>query len=87
MTREAVTLDELLDTRRLLVSEIQRQFTEDDKAFVLSVKRGTPDWHLIDLPHINELPAVQWKLRNLAAMPEVKHHEAVGRLEQALEQF
>lgn len=82
MTREPVTLDELLDTRRLLVSEIQRQFTEADKAFVLSVKRGNPDWHLVDLPHINELPAVQWKLKNLAAMPEVKHREAVGRLEQ-----
>jgi len=87
MTREPVTLDALLDTRRLLVSEIQSQFTEADKAFVLSVKRGTPDWHLMDISHINELPAVQWKLRNLAAMSEVKHREAVGRLEQVLEQF
>jgi len=87
MTREPVTLDELLDVRRLLLNEIQRQFTETDKAFVLSVKRGSPDWNLVDLLHINELPAVQWKLRNLANMPEEKHCMAIERLEQALEKF
>ncbi len=87
MTREPITLDELLESRRQLVAEIQRQFTNDDKAFVLSVKRGEPDWRLIDLPHVNELPAVQWKLQNLANMQASKHKAALTRLEEVLEQF
>jgi hypothetical protein len=87
MTREPVTLDELLEARRQLVAEIQSQFTADDKTFLISVKRGDPDWSLIDLPHVNELPAVQWKLKNLENMPEGKHRAALERLEQVLEQF
>jgi len=87
MTREPVTLDELLDARRQLVDEIQNQFTETDKAFVLSVKKGIPDWSLIDLVRVNELPAVQWKLRNLANMPEGKRRAALERLEEVLGQF
>lgn len=85
MTREPVTLDELFEARRQLVAEIQRQFTADDKTFLLSVKRGDPDWSLIDLPHVNELPAVQWKLRNLAKMGKKKRQLALERLEQVLE--
>jgi len=87
MTRDPVTLDELLEARRQLVAEIQRQFTADDRTFLISVKRGDPDWSLIDLPHVNELPAVQWKLRNLANMSEKKRDIAIGRLKQVLEQF
>jgi len=87
MTRDPVTLDELLEARRQLVAEIQRQFTADDRIFLISVKRGDPDWSLIDLPHVKELPAVQWKLKNLENMPEGKHREALERLEQVLEQF
>jgi hypothetical protein len=30
------------------------------------VKRGEPDWSLLDLPGIKDLPAVRWKLGNLA---------------------
>jgi len=87
MTREPITLDELFEARRQLVAEIQRQFTADDKTFLLCVKQGDPDWSLIDLPHVNELPAVQWKLKNLENMSEGKHRAALERLEQVLEQF
>jgi len=85
MTREPVSLDALVKVRRRLVSEVRNQFTKTDKAFLLSVKRGEPDWSLIDLPQTGELPAVQWKLRNLAAMPAAKHRDAIERLERVLE--
>jgi len=84
MTCDPVSLDALLEARRRLVSEIRSRFTETDKAFVLSVKRGSPDWAMIDLPHVSELPAVQWKLRNLANMTEERRSAAVERLEQVL---
>jgi len=87
MTREPVTLDELLEVRRQLVAEIQRQFTADDKIFLLSVKRGDPDWSLIDLPHVHDLPAVQWKLRNLANLDGDKRRIVLARLEKILEKF
>jgi len=76
---------DLFDIKLLLEDEgISR---ETFKAFLLSVKQGNPDWSLIDLPHVSELPAVQWKLKNLENMPERKHRAALERLEQVLEQF
>ncbi|MFQ5345599.1 MAG: nucleotidyl transferase AbiEii/AbiGii toxin family protein [Mariprofundus sp.] len=85
MTRDPISLDALVKSRRRLISEVRNQFTKADKAFLLSVKRGEPDWSLIDLPRVRELPAVQWKLRNLAAMPADRHRDAIDRLERVLE--
>lgn len=84
MTREPVLLEDLLDTRSRLIAEVKNQFTDSDKAFLLSIKRRKPDWSLMDLPQIRELPAVQWKLTNLARMPEEKHRQALERLELVL---
>jgi len=38
------------------------------KHFLISAKRGEPDWALFDLPGAKELPAVRWKLENLAKL-------------------
>ena len=49
MTNEPVELSELIETRSRMVAELQARFTEIDRDFLLSFKRGKPDWSLFDL--------------------------------------
>ena len=84
MTREPVPLQTLIDVRERLVAALHAVLTEEDRAFLLSVKGRKPDWSLIDLPGIADLPAVRWKLMNLDRMSEAKHAAALDRLRQVL---
>ena len=58
MIREPVTLETFEATRAALLAAIQEQFTKQDAAFLLSFKRGEPDWALLNLPGVDQLPAV-----------------------------
>ena len=35
---------------------------------VLGLVRGEPDWTLMNCPHLSRLPAIRWKLQNLARL-------------------
>ena len=87
MTREKVELGQLLEARDDLQTGISRQMTEKDKQFLMSMKRGKPDWTLHPVPGIERLPAVQWKLQNVLAMSPAKHRMALGKLERVLNQL
>lgn len=87
MTREAISLEQLVQARDDLLTELARQMTDRDKEFLLSVKRGKPDWSLHSVADIDQLPAVRWKLQNVQSMPEGKHLEALSNLEEILAEF
>ena len=43
------------------------------RQFLISFKRGQPDWALLGVPGVNELPAVRWRQRNLDQLaPEIR---------------
>ena len=84
MTRQSVPLQTLLDARERLIAAIHAALTEEDRAFLLSVKDRRPDWSLIDLPDIDDLPAVRWKLMNLNRMSKPRHTAALDKLERVL---
>jgi len=84
MTRESVSLKQLLDARDKLVERIHSDLTSNERRFILSVKECKPDWKLLGLDEIDRLPAVQWKLHNLERMDRKKHAEAVERLKRCL---
>ena len=68
MTREEVSLDALLAAQAHLIADLPRQLTERQRSFLLSLVRAEPDWTLLPLPHLQELPALRWKLLNLAKL-------------------
>ncbi|HVO98398.1 MAG TPA: nucleotidyl transferase AbiEii/AbiGii toxin family protein [Bryobacteraceae bacterium] len=84
MTEEPVSLDELLKAREDLVAEVVGKMPDEHRRFLASFKRGKPDWELLGIPHIEKLPAVQWKMQNLAAMDPKKREELIGNLLKAL---
>ncbi|VVN69729.1 nucleotidyl transferase AbiEii/AbiGii toxin family protein [Pseudomonas fluorescens] len=87
MTREPVTLEQLESTRAELLAAIQKQFTGQDAAFLLSLKRGEPDWALLNLPGVDQLPAVRWKLRNIMEMSASRRAGAVDKLQIVVDQL
>ena len=68
MTREPVVLDNLLAVRRQLQSDLPKMLTANHRSFLLGFVGGEPDWSLMSCPHLQELPAIRWKLQNLAKL-------------------
>ena len=84
MANQAIPQADLEATREQLVSLINTGLTPQERAFLLSFKNRTPDWPLLGLSGISQLPAVTWKLQNLAKMKPEKHAEAYHRLQEIL---
>ncbi len=80
MSFKEISLDDLLITRQKLVKLIKDNLTDNDRQFILSVKKGEPQWELFEPGHIKELPAVKWKLANIKRMTIKKHEQAIEKL-------
>ncbi len=65
MPREAIELDQLLAIRERLFRELPLALTDKQREFLLGLVRAEPDWSLMTCPHLQEMPAICWKLANL----------------------
>lgn len=65
MTREPIELEALEAARDRLLEDLPNKLTASQRAFLISLSRAEPDWSLVACPHASELPAIQWRLRNL----------------------
>ncbi len=79
-----VKYEKLVRVRRNLVDEINRKITDDERAFLISFKEKAPKWELLGLEGVQEMPAVKWKLSNLARMERGKHKQALNKLKKVL---
>lgn len=68
MTRNPITLAELDAVRRKLKMELPAALTADQREFLLGLVVGEPNWQLMKCPHLSQLPAIRWKLQNLAKL-------------------
>jgi len=84
MTFEPVGLEQLEETLQHLVREIHGAMTDADRRFLLALKSGTQDWRDFFLPEVERLPAIQWKMINLARMNPSKRRQAAAKLEKIL---
>ncbi len=84
MTTEQVELTDLLNARTELIHTIKKTLSENEIKFLLFWKNKKPDWQLLGIDGIENLPGVKRRLMNLEKMEEKKHKEAVGKLEEYL---
>lgn len=84
MTDEDVDHDELVAVRDRLIETIRNSMTENEKKFLLSIKQGQPDWDLMSVAGIDQMPAIQWKLMNIRKMGTKKQKESLQKLQAAL---
>jgi hypothetical protein len=84
MAVERISLESLYAAREELIATVQRVLTDQDRQFLLAVKRGDADWSTFPIPDAERLPAVQWKLHNLSLMEKGRRQKALQSLERAL---
>ncbi|NLA41922.1 MAG: hypothetical protein GX874_11065 [Smithella sp.] len=84
MASLAVTCGELEETRKTLIAKIANDLTLPERQFLLSAKKGAPQWDLLGLEEVQNLPAVRWKLLNIGRMVPAKHRQAVRKLKDYL---
>lgn len=65
MTTRDVSLQELEKMRDRLFEELPLSLDHTERVFLDSLHRLAPDWNLLGLPDIADLPAIKWKLMNL----------------------
>jgi hypothetical protein len=68
MTTEPVELDALLAAREQMIAILHRDLDANERAFLMSLADGEPDWSRMAVDHLDALPAIQWKLHNLAKL-------------------
>jgi len=81
MTVEKIDINVLLNTRKVIISEIKRSMTDSHKDFLLSMMEGKPNWSLMPFSGLKDMPAIQWKLHNIGKMPIVKNTAEIKKLE------
>jgi len=84
MATEEVEYDELVTVRDRLIETIRKTMTENEKKFLHSIKQGQPDWGLMPVAGIDQLPAIQWKLINIRKMDKKKQMQSLEKLQVVL---
>ena len=84
MTDKPVSIEELLAAREALIGDIVGKMPVDHRRFLISFERGEPEWSLLGLPHVVELPAVKWRELNLNKLTAEKRLALVESLEEVL---
>ena len=85
MSDEPFTYQDHLTTFDTLLKSIHNSLTTTDREFLLSFFNATPDWDIIQIPNLNKLPAVKWKLQNLEKLKTTnakKFSEQITKMQQ-----
>ncbi len=84
MAEMEISIDELVSVREELISQLTDSLTKDEKSFLLSFKQKFPNWELLGLDNVEQMPAIKWKLINLQRMDKTKYQETLKKLETVL---
>ena len=80
MSDEPFSYVDFEETREKLIIRINELLNDEDKQFLLNIKKLSPQWDLYDFMNF---PAVQWKMKNLEVFKEKNedgYNKAVRRL-------
>jgi len=62
MTDSPFSYKEFENTRELIISEVYKSLTDNDKEFLINFINGEPTWNKTDY---SQFPAIRWKLLNI----------------------
>lgn len=72
MTKDEVSLETLLKVRSDLKADLPKALTQRHRDFLLSLVKLEPAWDLMPFEHLKDLPALKWKIANLAKLKAAK---------------
>ena len=85
MTEEAVSIDELIETQHSMIGALIGGMPDHHRDFLMGFERGEPDWLLLKVSHVANLPAIRWRQRNLDTLSLDQRASLVELLRLALE--
>lgn len=85
MTADTVKLDDLLQARENMIESLIGGMPARHKEFLIGFEKGAPDWSLLGLKNVDQLPAVLWRQKNLDLLSADRRAALVSDLEAALE--
>lgn len=65
MSDIAFSYEDYKQSRLQLVKMVQEGLTMEDRKFLLSFEKGSPEWELCCAGDLSNYPSVQWKLLNI----------------------
>ncbi len=68
MTAVPVALSALIETREHLIHHVHERLDSNERQFLLSLVQNKPEWGLLGFKHLEELPGIRWKVRNLTQL-------------------
>jgi predicted nucleotidyltransferase component of viral defense system len=86
MTHEPLTLVELTAAREALIAAAVGSMPDAHRRFLVSFERGEPDWPLLGLNGVADLPAVRWRQHNLDKLDAGARTALIARLQEVLGQ-
>jgi len=87
MTTDPVEVRELLAVRERLRDDLATELTDAHRDFLLSLVHGAPNWSLIACTHLSELPAIRWKLQNLAKLKRTNVRKFTAQADELRRRF
>jgi hypothetical protein len=63
----------LLAARDQMIRELRRDLSAAERRFLLSLVAAEPEWSLLGVEHLEQLPGLQWKLQNLERLRRANH--------------
>ncbi|TBB59411.1 nucleotidyl transferase AbiEii/AbiGii toxin family protein [Rhizobium ruizarguesonis] len=85
MTEATVTIDELVQTQHEMIEALIGAMPDHHREFVIGFERGEPDWSLLKIGHVAELPAIRWRQYNLDKLKPNQRSVLVELLRSSLE--
>lgn len=85
MTLAPIDYTSLEKAREKLIETIHENLTQEDRQFLLSLKEGNPQWDLLAIPGVENLPGVKWKLINIQKMLLKRREGEYQKLKEKLE--
>lgn len=84
MTETSITIETLIDAREQLIRILQQSLTKNERQFLLSIKKGEPNYELMPFPQLINMPGLQWKLINIKQMDKAKRAKMLNKLRDVL---
>ncbi len=84
MTEPPVLLDDLLAAREATIEAVIGNMPSEHRDFLISFEAGEPDWSLLGLERVAELPAVRWRQQNLDKLDAKVRAALVDNLKRSL---
>ena len=84
MTEIPFSYQDFKETRDTLIKTLNDDLTASEKNFLISIQQGSPEWELLGIPNLDQLPALKWKVLNVNKMDSAKKAQATEDLKTKL---